>query len=47
LNHPANYVSMAELGSMVLDIDGNKLNATFVSPNPDAVDYFTIVKEIN
>jgi hypothetical protein len=47
LNHPANYASMAELGSMVLDIDGNELNATFVSPNPDAVDYFTIVKEIN
>ena len=47
LNHPANYVSMAELGSMVLDFNGNELNATFVSPNPDAVDYFTIIKEIH
>jgi predicted phosphodiesterase len=46
LNHPANYVSMAELGSMVLDFTGNELKATFVSPNPGAVDYFTVVKEI-
>lgn len=45
LNHPANYISMAELGSLVLDFNGNKLNATFVSPNPQAVDYFTVVKE--
>ena len=44
LNHPANYISMAELGSLVLDFNGNKLNATFVSPNPQAVDYFTVVK---
>ena len=47
LNHPANYISMAELGSMVLDFDGNKLKATFVSPDPEAVDYFTVVKEID
>jgi 3',5'-cyclic AMP phosphodiesterase CpdA len=47
LNHPANYVSMAELGSMVLDFDGNELKATFVSPNPQAIDYFSVVKEID
>ena len=47
LNHPANHVSMVELGSMVLDFTGNELNATFVSPNPEAVDYFTVVKEID
>jgi 3',5'-cyclic AMP phosphodiesterase CpdA len=46
LNHPANFISMVELGSMVLDFDDKKLTATFVSPNPEAVDYFTIVKEI-
>ena len=47
LNHPANYVSMAELGSMVLDFKGNELKATLVSPNPKAVDYFTVIKEID
>jgi 3',5'-cyclic AMP phosphodiesterase CpdA len=47
LNHPANYVSMVELGSMVLDFNGNELKATFVSPNPKAVDYFTVVKEVD
>ncbi len=46
LDHPANYVSMDKLGSLVLDIDGNELNATFVSPNPEAVDYFTIVRDV-
>jgi len=44
LDHPANLVSMVELGSIVLDIDGDILNARFVSPNSQAIDYFTIVK---
>ena len=47
LNFPENYISMAELGSMVLDFDGDELQATFVSPNPDAVDYFSVIKEID
>jgi len=46
LNFPANYISMAELGSMVLDFDGDELQATFVSPNPNAVDYFSVKREI-
>jgi len=45
LDHPANYVSMAELGSLVLDFNANELKVTFVSPNPKAIDYFTVVKE--
>jgi len=44
LDHPANFISMDELGSLVLDFDDNKLQATFVSPNPEAVDNFTVVK---
>ena len=46
LDHPANLISMVELGSVVLDIDGYTLNARFVSPNSKAIDYFTIVKII-
>jgi len=44
LDHPANLIAMVELGSVVLDIDGDTLNARFVSPNSKAIDYFTIVK---
>ena len=44
LNHPAHYISMAELGSVVLDFNGNSLNATFVSPNAAITDYFSLTK---
>ena len=44
LNHPVHYLSFSELGSVVLDFDNNELNVTFVSPNPDAIDYFSVVK---
>ena len=44
LDHPAHYISMAELGSVVLDFNGNSLNATFVSPNPKAADNFSVTK---
>lgn len=46
LNHPVHYVAMSELGSVVLDFDGDQVNVTFVSPNPAAIDYFTVVKSI-
>ena len=44
LNHPAMFVSMATLGSMVLDIDGNRLDAIFLDNSGVRRDYFTIVK---
>ena len=43
-DHPAHYISMSELGSVVLDFNGNSLNATFVSPNPGAADQFSVTK---
>lgn len=44
LNHPAMYLSLNELGSMVLDIDGQTLNAKFINQNGTTRDYFTLVK---
>jgi hypothetical protein len=46
LNHPVHYLSMSKLGSVVLDFDGDQLNVTFVSPDPAAIDYYSIVKTI-
>jgi hypothetical protein len=49
LNHPAMYISLSVLGSMVLDISSNRLDALFLreSPitNPATNDWFTICKE--
>jgi hypothetical protein len=44
LNHPAMYVSLNELGSMVLDINGATLDAKFLNNNGTTRDYFTIKK---
>jgi hypothetical protein len=44
LNHPAMYLSLNELGSMVLDVDGNTLNAKFLNSSGTTRDYFTLVK---
>ncbi|NOS72790.1 MAG: cadherin-like domain-containing protein [Verrucomicrobia bacterium] len=44
LNHQAMYVSLNNLGSMVLDISSNRLDATFIRENGTTNDYFTILK---
>ena len=44
LDHPAMLVSLARLGSMVLDVEGNRLDATFLSETGERLDYFSIVK---
>jgi len=44
LNHPVMYVSLNELGSMVLDVDGDRLDAKFLNNVGAIRDYFTIVK---
>jgi hypothetical protein len=44
LDHPVMYLSMAELGSVVIDVAGNKLDVTFLRETGDVDDYFTIVK---
>jgi hypothetical protein len=45
LNHPAMYVSLNVLGSVVLDINGNRLDATFLDDLGAVRDTFTIVKQ--
>jgi putative Ig domain-containing protein len=44
LNHPAMFISLNLLGSMVLDVDGSRLDAKFIDNAGAVRDYFTIVK---
>ena len=44
LDHPVNFHSLNVLGSMVLDIEGNRLDAIFLDDKGNVRDNFTIVK---
>ncbi len=44
LNHPAMFISLNQLGSMVLDVDGNRLDATFLRETGAIGDSFTMIK---
>lgn len=44
LNHPAMFISLNSLGSMVLDVDANRLDAKFLDSSGVAADHFTIIK---
>ena len=44
LDHPAMFVSLNNLGSLVLDIVSNRLDATFLRENGATPDSFTILK---
>jgi len=44
LTYPAMYQSLNVLGSLVLDFNGNRLDATFLDERGAKRDYFTIVK---
>jgi 3',5'-cyclic AMP phosphodiesterase CpdA len=44
LNHPVSFLSLNVLGSLVLDVDGPRLDATFVDDKAAVRDHFTIVK---
>lgn len=45
LNHPAHYISLNNLGSFVLDVNGTRLDATFVKSDGSTPDTFTIIKQ--
>ena len=45
LDHPIMKVSLRELGSMVLEVDGLKLNAQFLNWDGEIRDQFTIEKQ--
>ena len=44
LNHPAMYISLNLLGSMVIDVNGNQLDARFLDSTGIVQDYFTLLK---
>jgi hypothetical protein len=46
LNHPAMRVGLLQLGSMVVDVDGDTLTATFLNSLQQTTDSFTIVKGV-
>jgi acid phosphatase type 7 len=43
-HHPAMYITLLEMGSMVIDVDGHRLDARFLRETGAIDDYFTIVK---
>jgi hypothetical protein len=44
--HPAHFISLKDtLGSLVLDINGNRLDATFIKSDGSTPDTFTILKQ--
>ena len=45
LDHPIMEIAVSELGSLVLDIEGHRLDATFVHHTGTILDDFTIVKD--
>ena len=47
LNHPVMKVNIRKLGSMILDINGNTLQARFLRENGQINDSFTIIKDAN
>jgi hypothetical protein len=44
LNHPAMFISLNNLGSMVLDVNNDRLDAKFLRENGTIADYFTVIK---
>jgi len=45
LNHPVMFISLSILGSMVLDVNGDRLDAVFLDSNGVTRDHFSIVKD--
>lgn len=46
LNHPAMYVSLNVLGSVVLDVNGNQADVKFLDDFGNVRDYFTLLKGV-
>lgn len=44
LNHPAMFISLDVLGSLVIDINSNRLDMAFIEPNAVVGDHFTLLK---
>lgn len=46
LNHPAMFTSMNQPGSLVVDVDGERLTGRFLRDNGVVADTFTVIKEV-
>jgi len=46
LDHPAMFISLLEYGSVVIDVNGNRLDAVELRNDGVVRDYFAIVKEV-
>ena len=44
LNHPAMYTSLNQLGSVVLDVNSNRLDVKFLTSTGTVADYYTVIK---
>jgi hypothetical protein len=44
LNHPAHLVSINELGSFIVDVNGDRLDAQFLNGTGGISDHFTLIK---
>jgi hypothetical protein len=44
LDHPAMFISLNSLGSMVLDVNGFRLDAAFLDSRGTVMDHFTLIK---
>ena len=44
LDHPVHYISLKELGSVVLDFNGERVDAKFITPDQGVRDYYTVEK---
>lgn len=47
LDHPAMPYSLLEAGSMIIDVNGNKLKAVFINKESKVKDQFEIIKGVN
>ncbi len=44
LDHPAHAVSLRELGALLIDVEGERLDARFINAHGEVSDHFSIVK---
>ena len=46
LNHPAHFISINELGSVIIDVSSNRLDALFLNSSGVSRDHYTLLKAV-
>ncbi len=46
LNHPAHFISLNQLGSILLDVNGGRLDVKFLGINSTFLDHYTLLKSV-